>query len=273
MFGTIKSGMATSMFEIAVVSNNVANSGTTAFRKSNTSFSDLYSGGSADSVARLSKGVGSIVDGTKQSTEQGGLLTRDGVLNLALIGKGMFVSAAPSATAGAIGTISYTRDGEFSLDKDGQLRTSTNDFVMGYGPGVTPAEATPLVNLKVPVKKDGDGGAQLTALEIGTDGKLMATYGSAPAELLGTIAIASFPNEIALRQIGMNRFLATDGAGTPKIGVGGQDGFGMIQSGTLETSNVDLTIELTDMIRAQQQFSGSSRILQTYSDMIEKLTR
>jgi flagellar hook protein FlgE len=71
----------------------------------------------------------------------------------------------------------------------------------------------------------------------------------------------------------MNRFQATDGAGQVVLGVGGQDGFGMIQSGTLETSNVDLTIELTDMIRAQQQFSGSSRILQTYSDMIEKLTR
>ncbi|WP_424178187.1 flagellar hook-basal body protein [Yoonia sp. TsM2_T14_4] len=266
MFGTIKSGMATSMFEIAVVSNNVANSGTTAFRKSNTSFSDLYSGGSADSVARLSKGVGSIVDGTKQSTEQGGLLTRDGVLNLALIGKGMFVSAAPAADGVASQTLTFTRDGEFSLDKDGVLRTSTNDFVMGFdGAG---GEA--LQTLTVPV---AEGDAQLTALEIGTDGRLLATYGSEPAVVLGQIAIAAFPNETALRQKGMNRFQATDGAGQVVLGVGGQDGFGMIQSGTLETSNVDLTIELTDMIRAQQQFSGSSRILQTYSDMIEKLTR
>ena len=266
MFGTIKSGMATSMFEIAVVSNNVANSGTTAFRKSNTSFSDLYSGGSADSVARLSKGVGSIVDGTKQSTEQGGLLTRDGVLNLALIGKGMFVSAAPAGEAVASETLTFTRDGEFSLDKDGVLRTSTNDFVMGFdGAG---GEA--LQTLTVPV---AEGEAQLTALEIDTDGRLLATYGSEPAVVLGQIAIAAFPNETALRQRGMNRFQATEGAGQFVLGVGGQDGFGMIQSGTLETSNVDLTFELTNMIRAQQQFSGSSRILQTYSDMIEKLTR
>lgn len=266
MFGTIKSGMATSMFEIAVVSNNVANAGTTAFRKSNTSFSDLYSGGSAETVARLSKGVGSIVDGTKQNTDQGGLLTRDGVLNLALIGKGMFVSAAPAGESAASETLTFTRDGEFSLDKDGVLRTSTNDFVMGFdGAG---GEA--LQTLKVPV---AEGDAQLTALEIGTDGRLLATYGSEPAVVLGQIAIAAFPNETALRQRGMNRFQATDGAGQVVLGVGGQDGFGMIQSGTLETSNVDLTIELTDMIRAQQQFSGSSRILQTYSDMIEKLTR
>ena len=127
-----------------------------------------------------------------------------------------------------------------------------------------------LQTLKVPV---AEGDAQLTALEIGTDGRLLATYGSEPAVVLGQIAIAAFPNETALRQKGMNRFQATDGAGQVVLGVGGQDGFGMIQSGTLETSNVDLTIELTDMIRAQQQFSGSSRILQTYSDMIEKLTR
>lgn len=267
MFGTIKSGMATSMFEIAVVSNNVANSGTTAFRKSNTSFSDLYSGGSPESVARLSKGVGSLVEGTKQSTEQGGLLNREGVLNLALIGKGMFVSAAPAADGVPSQSLTFSRDGEFALDKDGVLRTSTNDFVLGYD-GVG---GTDLKSLVVPYKNEDD--AQLTALDINAEGKILGTYGGAPAVVLGQIAIGSFPNETALRQLGMNRFQSTDGAGELLLGVGGQDGFAMIQAGVLETSNVDLTIELTNMIRAQQQFSGSSRILQTYSDMIEKLTR
>lgn len=267
MFGTIKSGMSTSMFEISVISNNIANSGTTAFRKSNTSFSDLYSGVSPESVSRLSKGVGSLVEGATQSTEQGGLLNREGVLNLALIGKGMFVSAAPGADGVPSQALTFSRDGEFTLDKDGILRTSTNDFVLGYD-GVG---GTDLKSLSVPY--ESDDGAPLTALEINAEGKILGTYGGEPAKLLGQIAIGSFPNETALRQLGISRFQSTDEAGTLALGVGGQDGFAMIQAGALETSNVDLTVELTNMIRAQQQFSGSSRILQTYSDMIEKLTR
>lgn len=267
MFGTIKSGMSTSMFEISVISNNIANSGTTAFRKSNTSFSDLYSGVSPESVSRLSKGVGSLVEGATQSTEQGGLLNREGVLNLVLIGKGMFVSAAPGADGVPSQALTFSRDGEFALDKDGILRTSTNDFVLGYD-GVG---GTDLKSLSVPY--ESDDGAQLTALEINAEGKILGTYGGEPAKLLGQIAIGSFPNETALRQLGMSRFQSTDEAGTLILGVGGQEGFAMIQAGALETSNVDLTVELTNMIRAQQQFSGSSRILQTYSDMIEKLTR
>lgn len=267
MFGTIKSGMATSMFEISVVSNNVANAGTTAFRKSSASFSDLYSGGSVESVSRLSKGVGSIVEKTRQSAEQGGLFNREGVLNLALIGRGMFVSAAPAADGALSQALTFSRDGEFSLDQQGVLRTSTNEFVLGYdGLG-----STQLRRLEVPF--ESPSGAKLTSLEIDAEGKMMATYGSEGARLLGQIAIGVFPNDTALRQLGMNRFQSTAEAGELVLGVANQDGFGAIQAGVLETSNVNLTTELTNMIRAQQQFSGSSRILQTYSDMIEKLTR
>lgn len=267
MFGTIKSGLATSMFEISVVSNNVANAGTTAFRKSSASFSDLYSGASVESVARLAKGVGSIVERTRQSAEQGGLLNRDGVLNLALIGKGMFVSAAPTADGSPSQALTFSRDGEFSLDKNGILRTSTNDFVLGYdGRG-----STQLRPLEVPF--DAPNGAKLTSMQIDAEGRILATYGSEAARVLGQIAIGNFPNDTALRQLGMNRFQATDEAGELVLGVGNQEGFGTIQAGVLETSNVNLTTELTNMIRAQQQFSGSSRVLQTYSDMIEKLTR
>jgi flagellar basal-body rod protein FlgG len=268
MFGTIRSGMATSMFEISVVSNNIANAGTTAFRKSGASFSDLYSGASVEAVSRLYKGGGSIVAGTKQSTEQGGLLTREGVLNLALIGKGMFVSSATDPALGPTGR-TYTRDGAFLLDKNGVLRTSTNDFVLGY----TATGDKTLRKLEVPVLSPTESGAQLTALEIDAQGQLLGTYGTEGTILLGQIAIGAFPNETALRQMGMNRFQETGESGTVALGIGGQDGFAMIRAGVLETSNVNLTSELTNMIRAQQQFSGSSRILQTYSDMIEKLTR
>ena len=62
-------------------------------------------------------------------------------------------------------------------------------------------------------------------------------------------------------------------SGDPVYGIAGQIGFGTLQAGALEGSNVDITQEMTVMIRAQQQFSGSARVLQANSDMVEKLTR
>lgn len=267
MFGTILSGMTTSMFEIAVVSNNVANAGTTAFRKSDANFADLYSGASPETVSRTSAGVGSIVEQTRQSAKQGGILERDGVLNMAIAGNGLFITTTPDPNGDPSGVLSFTRDGAFTLDRDGVLRSSSKDIVFGYD-GDGERELRPLV---VPYRNVDD--VNLTALEIASDGKMMATYGSEPPILIGQLAIAVFPNSTSLRQLGLNRFQASPEAGQMILGIAGQEGFGTIQTGALEASNVDLTTEMTTMIRAQQQFSGSSRILQTYSDMIEKLTR
>ncbi|WP_085308510.1 flagellar hook-basal body protein [Planktotalea arctica] len=267
MFGTILSGMSTSMFEISVVSNNVANAGTTAFKKSNASFADLYSGSTPETVTRTSTGVGSIVEQTRQSSKQGGMMERDGVLNMALAGNGLFVTTTPNPDGTPSEVLSFTRDGEFMLDQDGVLRSSTNDIVYGYdGLGGTELQA-----LSVPYQDEN--GVKLTALEIASDGRMMATYGSEAPKLIGQLAIAVFPNTTALRQLGMSRFQESQEAGNLMLGVAGQEGFGSILTGTLESSNVDLTSEMTSMIRAQQQFSGSSRILQTYTDMVEKLTR
>ena len=129
MFGTILSGMSTSMFEISVVSNNVANAGTTAFRKSNASFADLYSGASPETVTRTSTGVGSLIEQTRQSAKQGSLMEREGVLNMAIAGNGMFITNTANPDGTPSDTLNFTRDGEFSLDRNGILRSSTNDLV------------------------------------------------------------------------------------------------------------------------------------------------
>lgn len=267
MFGTILSGMTTSIFEISVLSNNVANSGTTAFKRSNASFADLYSGASPETVSRTSTGVGSMVEQTRQSTKQGSFIERDGVLNMALVGNGMFVTTTPNPDDTPSNTLSYSRDGEFSLDENGILRSSTNDIVLGYD-GIGGQDLQPL---SVPFTNAN--GIQLTALEVGSDGTMIATYGSEEPVTIGQIVVAVFANSTSLRPLGMGRFQVSQTSGEPILGIAGTQGFGRILSGSLESSNVDLTIEMTSMIRAQQQFSGSSRILQAYAEMIEKLTR
>jgi flagellar basal-body rod protein FlgG len=267
MFGTILSGMSTSMFEISVVSNNVANASTTAFRKSSASFSDLYRGASAETVSRASTGVGSLVEQTRQNTEQGALMERDGVLNMALAGNGMFVTTTPNTDGTPSDALNFTRDGEFALDESGVLRSSTNDIVYGFN-GVG---GTTLQKIVIPFANETD--TKLTSIEVGSDGLIQATYGVEGPKVVGQLAVATFANASSLQQLGLGSFQESQASGTPILGIAGSEGFGSVQVGKLEASNVDLTTELTSLIRAQQQFSGSSRILQAYSDMIAKLTQ
>ena len=259
--------MSTAMHEIAVVSNNIANSGSTGFKKSDVSFNDIYGSATPDTVARTQAGFGSAIAGTRRNDGQGAIVDRAGALNLAIIGPGMLTVSPPGADAAPSGNLFYTRSGELTIDKDGFLKTSDGAYVQGTAAG-TETTGT-LSALQIPFS---EGEEALTGLEITTSGLISATYGSSIIER-GTLALATFANQGALKNVGSARFAETTYSGQPTFGTAGQSGFGTLQAGALEGSNVDITQEMTVMIRAQQQFSGSARVLQANSDMVEKLTR
>ncbi|MDA9790676.1 flagellar hook basal-body protein [Planktomarina temperata] len=267
MYGIIRSGMSTAMHEIAVVSNNIANSGSTGFKKSDVSFNDIYGSATPDTVARTQAGFGSAIAGTRRNDGQGAIVDRAGALNLAIIGPGMLAVSPPGADGASSGNLFYTRSGELTIDKDGYLKTGDGAFVQGTAAGVEVGGA--LSALQIPFN---EGEEALTGLEITTSGLISATYGSSIIER-GTLALATFANQGALKNVGSARFAETTYSGQPAFGIAGQSGYGTLQAGALEGSNVDITQEMTVMIRAQQQFSGSARVLQANSDMVEKLTR
>jgi flagellar hook protein FlgE len=267
MYGIIRSGMSTAMHEIAVVSNNIANSGSTGFKKSDVSFNDIYGSATPDTVARTQAGFGSAIAGTRRNDGQGAIVDRAGALNLAIVGPGMLTVSPPGSDGAPSGNLFYTRSGELTIDKDGYLKTSDGAYVQGTAAG-TETSGT-LSALQIPFN---DGEEALTGLEITTSGLISATYGSSITER-GTLALATFANQGALKNVGSARFAETTYSGQPTFGTAGQSGFGTLQAGALEGSNVDITQEMTVMIRAQQQFSGSARVLQANSDMVEKLTR
>ena len=267
MYGIIRSGMSTAMHEIAVVSNNIANSGSTGFKKSDVSFNDIYGSATPDTVARTQAGFGSAIAGTRRNDGQGAIVDRAGALNLAIIGPGMLTVSPPGADGAASGNLFYTRSGELTIDKDGYLKTGDGAFVQGTASGVEMGGT--LSSLQIPFS---EGEEALTGLEITTSGLISATYGSSIIDR-GTLALATFANQGALKNVGSARFAETTYSGQPTFGIAGQSGYGTLQAGALEGSNVDITQEMTVMIRAQQQFSGSARVLQANSDMVEKLTR
>ena len=267
MYGIIRSGMSTAMHEIAVVSNNIANSGSTGFKKSDVSFNDIYGSATPDTVARTQAGFGSAIAGTRRNDGQGAIVDRAGALNLAIVGPGMLTVSPPGSDGAPSGNLFYTRSGELTIDKDGYLKTSDGAYVQGTDTGAeTPGT---LSALQIPFN---EGEEALTGLEITTSGLISATYGSSIIER-GTLSLATFANQGALKNVGSARFAETTYSGQPTFGIAGQSGFGTLQAGALEGSNVDITQEMTVMIRAQQQFSGSARVLQANSDMVEKLTR
>ena len=267
MYGIIRSGMSTAMHEIAVVSNNIANSGSTGFKKSDVSFNDIYGSATPDTVARTQAGFGSAIAGTRRNDGQGAIVDRAGALNLAIIGPGMLTVSPPGADGASSGNLFYTRSGELTIDKDGYLKTGDGAFVQGTAAGAEVGGA--LSALQIPFN---EGEEALTSLEITTSGLISATYGSSIIDR-GTLALATFSNQGALKNVGSARFAETTYSGQPAFGTAGQSGYGTLQAGALEGSNVDITQEMTVMIRAQQQFSGSARVLQANSDMVEKLTR
>ena len=271
MYGTIRSGMASAMHELAVISNNIANSGSTAFQKSNVSFADLYSSGTPESQAKNAPGLGAMIEQTRRSQAQGNLIDRDGVLNLALSGNGMFTTARPDGANQPSSAMAYTRDGEFGLDADGYIRSADGAFIMGaVGESTDMSSVSALGALQIPFK---EGEENLSGIEVAADGTVTATYGTTTLKTVGRIALATFTNPMGLRATGLSRFEQTAASGGPILGIPTTQGFGTVYSGKLETSNVDMTTELTVMIRAQQQFSGAAKLLQANSDMIEKLTR
>ena len=259
--------MSTAMHEIAVVSNNIANSGSTGFKKSDVSFNDIYGSATPDTVPRTQAGFGSAIAGTRRNDGQGAIVDRAGALNLAIIGPGMLTVSPPGADGASSGNLFYTRSGELTIDKDGYLKTGDGAFVQGTAAGAEVGGT--LSALQIPYN---EGEEALTGLEITTSGLISATYGSSIIDR-GTLALATFANQGALKNVGSARFAETTYSGQPAFGIAGQSGYGTLQAGALEGSNVDITQEMTVMIRAQQQFSGSARVLQANSDMVEKLTR
>ena len=81
----------------------------------------------------------------------------------------------------------------------------------------------------------------------------------------------SLQTKLHFKKIGMNQYSPTPMSGAPIIGRAGEPNFGRIQSGALEASNTDATAEMAKMIKAQQAFSGSSRMLQAEADITKRL--
>jgi flagellar basal-body rod protein FlgG len=240
---------------VEVIANNIANMSTTGFKRSRAEFQDLiYENlrdvGSASSDSSIVPAGAQIGLGVKTAAiyriaEQGNLQQTSNPLDLAINGAGYFQVTLPD------GQTAYTRDGTFSLAPDGTIVTADGYTVQ---PGIT-----------VPTNA--------TAITISPAGQVQATIsGQTAQQTLGTLQLATFPNEAGLSAQGDNLFLQSAASGSPVTGPPAASGFGSVQQGFVESSNVNVVTEITNLISAQRAYEMNSRVITSADNMLNTLT-
>jgi flagellar basal-body rod protein FlgG len=251
-----KTGLDAQQQQLDVISNNLANVGTTAFKRSRAVFEDLMyqnlrqAGAQSSDQTRLPSGLqvgtGVQVVATERIHSQGNLTKTDNPTDVAINGNGFFQVLMPDGSA------AYTRDGSFQKDKDGQLVTAS-----GYP--VQPAITIP---------------QNATSITIGRDGMVSVTQaGSTNTVQVGQLQLATFLNPAGLQSLGENLYAETDASGTPNQTNPASNGAGTLSQGYVEGSNVNVVEELVNMIATQRAYEINSKAVQTSDQMLQRLAQ
>ena len=260
------SGLKGAQADLSAISNNVANVNSTAFKKSKAQFGDIFAASPMQTTHQVA-GQGVRVQGITQQFTQGTIETTDKTLDLAITGEGFFT------VKGEDGTVSYTRNGAFSVDNDRYAVDTTGSRIQVFAVDpetgdltTAPTSATSagdLTDLQLPTTYMGEAeGAQLTSVGVSKEGLVSAIYADGSTVYLGQVAMASFNSLEGLRQQGDAHWTSTVESGNPIFGTANEGMFGSVNSGSLERSNVDITDELVQLIAAQRNFQANSKAIE-----------
>ncbi|MBK8064536.1 MAG: flagellar hook protein FlgE [Betaproteobacteria bacterium] len=396
------SGLNAAAKNLDVIGNNVANANTVGYKVSNAVFADVFAssiaGGGGTQI-----GIGTSVAGVSVGFTQGNVTTTDAPLDMAINGQGFFRVENQ-------GSIAYTRNGQFSLDKNGYVVSPSGAFLTGYtantmgvintssytnlristseipanattqgeivtnldsrktallpagfdmnDPGTyhsatsmsvydsqgnphtlsmyfmktaanswevfaagdgtqigagsvgtlafnsdgtldstgttfpstvnVPATAGATANVAVELNFDGttqfgnifsvnqltqDGytSGRLSGFSVADDGVIMSSYSNGQTRAQGQVMLANFNNPNGLQPLGGSFWAETATSGQPLPGTPGSSSLGVLQSGAVEESNVDLTAELVDMITAQRVYQANAQTIKTQDQVMQTL--
>jgi flagellar basal-body rod protein FlgG len=246
---------------IDVISNNLANAETTAFKGSRCNFEDLFyqelkqpgvtSGSDQVSPAGIFVGLGTKVSNTELDLSQGSTQTTNNPLDVAIQGDGFFkVKVLDGVGDGT----AYTRDGGFIINNQSEL-------VLGIGDGY---------RLVPPIKLPT--GSTADDVSIGQDGEIeVTTPGTNTKTVVGQFQLAMFPNPQGLKLLGGSLYQETDSSGPPILVNPQQSGSGLLLQNYLEGSNVDPVTELVTLIKTQRSFEMNSQSIQTADQTLETI--
>jgi flagellar basal-body rod protein FlgG len=244
-------GMQSQQLNLDVISNNLANVNTTGFKKSKIEFQELLyqttraagsdQGGGNQLPSGLQVGQGSRPVATSRIFTTGDLTQTGERLDIAIQGDGFFEVQKSD------GTRAYTRDGAFKTTSDGRIVTS---------------DGLPLQGGFQPVP------AGTTNITISSDGQV--TYTGANGSTNFRVQLVRFNNPAGLESLGSNLYKETSASGSPELGNAGENGFGTLNQGYLEMSNVKVVEEMVNLILAQRAYEVNSKAVQAADEMMQQ---
>ncbi|HEX4916385.1 MAG TPA: flagellar basal-body rod protein FlgG [Limnobacter sp.] len=251
-----KTGLEAQQTQLDVISNNLANTATTGFKRSRAAFEDLLyqnlrePGAPTTDQTRaptgLQVGTGVRTVAAVRNFAQGNMQQSGNPLDVAISGGGFFQVEQPD------GTLAYTRDGSFQVNAEGVLVTTAGFPVVGP--------------INVP-----DDTEQIT---ISADGQVSARLaGQVQQQELGRINLATFINPAGLNSIGGNLYLETEASGQPQELEPGLSGAGKLVQFYLETSNVNVVEELVGLISTQRAYEINSKAVTASDQMLQRLSQ
>lgn len=244
---TVYTGMVNTQHRLDIVSNNLANSSTTGFKKegcTTQSFSDVMAIKIKDmTVGHLNQNIGNMsltanIGETYRNWEQGGFIPTESAYDFSLAGKGFF-SISFTNKLGETSTM-YTRDGSFQMNSEGYLVTKDGDYVLGEnGPIQLPTDIQQL-------------GVEPTG-EIYADGQYIDSF-----------ALVDFEDYDYLEMYGENLYRAVDGATETDVTAA-------VNQGYLEASNINVVSEMVNMITIAREFESGQKVMNAIDEMLGKM--
>ena len=121
------------------------------------------------------------------------------------------------------------------------------------------------------VSQDGYSSGRIASLSISQDGLILGNYTNGQSNILGQVALANFVNPRGLQSLGNNQWAETSESGQPIVGAPGSGTLGIVQSGAVEESNVDLTAELVNLIIAQRMYQANAQTIRAQDQILQTL--
>ena len=243
-------GMQSQQTNLDVIANNLANVNTTGFKKNKPEFQDLLyqtsraagsdQGGGNLLPTGLQVGHGSRLVATSKIFTTGELTRTDERLDVAIQGDGFFEVQMPD------GTKAYTRDGALKTAADGRVTTSDGLVLQG---GFQPIPAG------------------TTSISIAPTGEV--TTSGPNGNQTFRVQLVRFSNPAGLEAAGRNLYRETPASGSAEQGNPGENGFGDLQQGYLEMSNVKVVEEMVNLIVAQRAYEVNSKAVQAADEMMQ----
>jgi flagellar hook protein FlgE len=119
------------------------------------------------------------------------------------------------------------------------------------------------------ITQNGFTTGQISGVSVSSTGVVQANYTNGQSTPLGQVAVANFADQQALQQVGNTNWEQTFASGQPVFGQAGGSGVGLVESGSLEESNVDITAQLVNMITAQRAFQANAEMVSTENSITQ----